>query len=186
MPYLEIGGNTHEGHDVTAKDSDGISLEYRCPTRSGIHLWIKKGNQFMKLFKFFIALLFVGTVFGSCGSMQLKEEAASVPAGHMRVSVINDRDVVMCHNTVWLNHNIPGIYGPLGVCGAEIQPGQSQTFDRNISSWHFEGTRIYRTNWYKCSPCQSDKRYDSRVVSEIPENTAIIKIYHDHYEAIPR
>lgn len=146
----------------------------------------------MKLLKF-LTVLFLASIFlVSCAGMQLKKEAASVPNGHMRVSVINDTDIVMCHNTYWLNHNVPGILGPVPVCGGEIQPGGDHTFDRDTSSWHFKGARIYRTRWYPCKCGYGDeakeleKKYKSVVVSEIPEGTAIVKIYHDHYEVMPR
>jgi len=147
----------------------------------------------MKLFKLLTVLFLASMFFGGCAGMQLKKEVASVPDGHMRVSIINNTDVVMCHNTAWLNHNVPDIRGPGPVCGGEIQPGGDHTFDRNISSWHFEGTRIYGTSWYMCRPHsygdereELEEKYRSRVISEIPENTAIIKIYHKHYKAIPR
>lgn len=146
----------------------------------------------MKLFKLLTVLFLAGVMFNACADMQLNREAASVPAGYMKISIINDMDIVMCHNTYWLNHNIPDVFGPALVCGGEIQPGEDQTFDRNISSWHFEGTRYYKTNWYPCRCGYGDeakeleKKYKSVVVSEIPEDTAVVKIYHDHYEAIQR
>jgi len=140
----------------------------------------------MKLFKFLTVLFLAGVMFSGCAGMQLKKEAALVPAGHMRITLINDIDVLMCYNTVWLNHNVPGILGPTLVCGGEIQPGVSYSFDRNIASWHFKGPRVYNTSWYQCRAYQSDKKYNSEVVFEIPEDTAIIKIYTKHYEIIPR
>ena len=147
----------------------------------------------MKLFKILTILFLTGFILGGCAGMQLKKEIDSVPADHIRISIINDTDVVMCQNTVWLNHNVPGVYGPLPVCGGELQPGANQTFDRNVGSWDYEGMRTYGTHWSLCR-CpvygeelkEMEKRYDSRVISLIPEGTAIIKIYHDHYEAIPR
>lgn len=147
----------------------------------------------MKSFKL-LTVLFLGTMFfGGCANLRIANEAASVPDGHMRVSIINDTDVVMCQNTVWLNHNVPGIRGPAPVCGGEILPGKDQTFDRNVSSWHFEGKRIYGTKWYICRPSvygeelkRLEEKYRSIVMSEIPEDTAILKIYHKHYEVIPR
>ena len=147
----------------------------------------------MKLFKLLTVLFLTGFILGGCAGTQLKKEADSVPVGHMRVSIINDTDVVMCQNTVWLNHNVPDIYGPSPVCGGEIQPGGNQTFNRDIGSWNYEGMRVYGTHWYLCRfPAYGEelkemkKKYESRVISEIPEGTAIIKIYHDRYEAIPR
>jgi len=98
----------------------------------------------MKLFKLLTVLFLASMFFGGCAGMQLKKEVASVPDGHMRVSIINNTDVVMCHNTAWLNHN----YGD----------------ERE----------------------ELEEKYRSRVISEIPEGTAIIKIYHKHYKAIPR
>jgi hypothetical protein len=147
----------------------------------------------MKLLKLLTVLFLASILFAGCAGMQLEKEVASVPADHMRVSIINDTDIVMCHTTYWLNHNIPDLYGPSMVCGGEIEPGGDHTFDRNVSSWHFEGTRIYRTNWYPCrygvygdEAKRLKKKYSNRVVVEIPEGTAIIKIYHDRYEVILR
>jgi len=135
-----------------------------------------------------LAVLFLASiVLGGCAGMQLRDEAASVPAGYLRVIVTNDTDIFMYHNTRWLNHNIPKVRGPATVCVAELQPGKNQTFDRNMSSWNFTGTRIYTTYWYPCRDYNNElKKYESRVVSEIPEGTAIIKIYHKHFEVVPR
>ena len=168
-----------------------MEMKHRHFTCCSIHLWIKKGERSMKLLKS-LAVLFVVIMLAGCAGIQLKKEAASVPAGHMRVSMINDTDVIMCHNTYWLNHNVPGLYGPAPVCGGEIQPGGDHTFDRNISSWGYKGMLIYSTSWYPCRCGYGDeadvlkKKYNGVVVSEIPEDTAIVRIYHDHYEVIPR
>lgn len=131
-----------------------------------------------------LAVVLVPIVLGGCAGIQLKSEVTSVPDGHLRISIINDTDVVLCHSTNWLNHNVPGIRGLAPVCGGEIQPNKDQTFDRDISSWDFTGLRVYITDWRSCRP--GNVKYRSKVISEIPEGTAIIKIYHKHSEAIPR
>jgi hypothetical protein len=146
----------------------------------------------MKLFKLLTVLFLASIFFGGCAGMQLKKEVASVPTGHMRVSIINDTDIIMCYSTYWLNHNVPGVLGPVPVCGGEIQPGKDHTFDRNISSWHFKGIRYYKTCWYPCRCGYGDeakkleKKYSKTIISKVPEGTAIVKIYHDHYEVTPR
>jgi uncharacterized protein YegJ (DUF2314 family) len=135
----------------------------------------------------FLTLGFVAIV---GAETQLEKEAALVPEGFMRIRIINDTDKLMCHNTYWLNHNIPGILGDAPVCGGEIQPGKNHTFDKNISDWNFQGTRIYGTRWTLCrfynNKEEEYKKYSNDVISEIPEGTAIIEIYFDHFRAIPR
>jgi len=120
----------------------------------------------------------------------LEKEAALVPEGFMRIRIINNTDRMMCHNTYWLNHNIPGIIGDAPVCGGEIQSGENHTFDRNISSGNFQGTRVYGTRWFPCGPSRNDEeeynKYSNDVISEIPEGTVIIEIYFDHFRVIPR
>ena len=108
-----------------------------------------------------------------------------VPEGHLRITITNDTDILMFQHTYWLNHGDPGI-GPRTVCGGEIRPGESSTFDRNMLSWGFTGTSIYFTEWSACRDYHNElEKYKSKVISKIPEGTSIVKIYHKHFELVP-
>lgn len=108
-----------------------------------------------------------------------------VPGGHLRIIIINDTDILMFQQTYWSNHGDPEVIGPKTVCGGEIQPGKSTTFDRNIASWNFTGTRVYVTDWSACRDYHNKfEEYKSRVISKIPEGTAIVKIYHDYFKIV--
>lgn len=110
-----------------------------------------------------------------------------VPEGHLRITIINDTDILMFHCTYWLNHNIPGHYGPDMKCCAELEPGADQTFDMEISEENFVGTRLYGTVWSACKDYRNElEEYKSKVISTIPKDTAIVKIYHKHFETIPK
>jgi len=145
----------------------------------------------MKLFKLLPILFLISITFGGCASLRLQKEAATVPDGHLRVSIINDTDVLMYHHTSWVNHNVPDIKGPAPMCGGEIRPGKDHTFDQRISSWSFKGDRIFRTKWSLLRYRGPDKakkyeKYKNELTYRIPVGTAIIKVYHKHYKAIPR
>ena len=131
--------------------------------------------------------------FGGCANLRIANETASVPDGHMRVQVINDTDITMCYNVRWINHNLPNVFGPTPVCGGGLEPGDDHSFDRDIESWKFVGTRFWEISWHACKIKVYDedreeiqKRYRSYYGMEIPEDTAIIKMYHKHYEPVPR
>ena len=136
--------------------------------------------------KFLLGLLAV--IFIVCSGTKLNLKTP-VPEGFMRVSIINKTDRLLCQNTYWLNHNIPSVLGPSVVCGGEVKPGETWTFDRNISSWNFQGTRVWLTEWSLCSSNYSKDektKWRKSIAYEIPEGTAIVEIHYNHHKIIPR
>jgi hypothetical protein len=99
------------------------------------------------------------------------------------ISVINNTDIVMVQATYWINHGFTDYRGPYNICVAELQPGADQTFNFGIAA---SGTRVFVTTWVACGDHYNKlEEYRSRVVSEVPEGTSIVKIYHKHFELVP-
>lgn len=139
----------------------------------------------MKLFTIKLSLILLIVILSVLFCIGLGYAEPPVPEGHLRITITNDTDILMFHHTYWVNHNNPDLLGPDTVCGGEIQPGESSTFDRNMLSWDFTGTSIYLTEWSACRDYRHEfGEYKSRVVSKIPMGTAVVKIYHKHFEIV--
>ena len=130
----------------------------------------------MKLFK----ILVISFVMLLCVGQAVAEEEKP-----FTVSIINDTDVLMCQTTYWMNHDIPNCRGPFAICGSELKPGADHTFDFGIAA---SKARVFVTRWTICRSYDKDecKKYRNDLVSKIPTDTSMVKIYHKHSEMIAK